>query len=72
LIDSYEVGGTASAPADAFSADDPSLFDWRFPGSEVSFEEAVTAPLAAVRRFLRERVPGPPVVGGRGSGSVLP
>jgi hypothetical protein len=60
LIESFEVSGQGPTPGDAFRSQDSALFDWRTAESEVSFDEAVTAPLAAVRGFLRERVPGPP------------
>ena len=46
-------------PAEAFRGEHSSLFDWRTAESEVSFDRAVSQPVAAVRGFLRERIPAP-------------
>jgi hypothetical protein len=78
-VDEAEPVGVA--PAEVFRGEDISLFDWRTAESEVSFDEAVTQPMTAVRRFLRERTPAPAAgrdqgLGGRrgmeAEGSVTP
>jgi hypothetical protein len=47
-------------PPEAISVEERKKFDWRLPGSTVSFEDAVETPFRAVRRYLQTQFSSTP------------